>query len=288
MQNLRAGVGYNELMNAFDRFLQRAWLIWLTVVLGMAGGVANAFTLTVAMEEADNRPFEYIDDQGRLTGFHVELVKQVCARLGWDVQFLRLPWSRAQASLAAGNVSAVTYIARSPEREAYAWFLPENMLHVQRIGLYVRRDRVGEIAYQPPLSEMVRHWKFGAAQGYYYNDEINALLKSGAPIDQTAVSQATLYNMLIGGRVDVAVTIVGAIDQARRNIPDIDERVQRVEGALFAGTPVYIGFTRKQQGEKWARDFSREYAAWRSTPNYAWLIARFRVVESVPDAFVPR
>jgi polar amino acid transport system substrate-binding protein len=251
--------------------------------------MAWPYSLTVALEEADNRPFEYIDESGQLTGFHIELVRQVSKALGWDTEFRRVPWKRAQLMLETGEVAAVTYIGATPEREGFAWFLPGNQLQVMRVGLYVRQSRADEIHYQPPLDDMVKRWRFGAAFGYGYNDEINALLQSSAPIDQTARTQGHLFKMLLSNRFDVAIAVLGALDQARHDLPDIDRQVHRLDGALFSGKPAYIAFSHKPpQSEAAARDFAREYARLRGSPAYRELVARFHVADSLPTEFAPK
>ncbi|OHX18260.1 hypothetical protein BI343_08530 [Chromobacterium amazonense] len=115
--------------------------LWLAVLWSLALPVP-AQTLLVAMEEADNRPFEYLDDQGNLTGFHTEIVRAVAKALGWEVSFLRMPWGRAQLSLANGKVDAVTYMGKTAERMKYAVFLDGNQLDVERVTLFVRREDV--------------------------------------------------------------------------------------------------------------------------------------------------
>ena len=112
-------------------------------------------TLLVAVEDADNRPLEYADATGRPTGFHIELVRRVAASLGWQVSFDRVPWQRAQVLLEAGSVDAVTYLVRSPVREAYAVFLPDNRLSETGLDLWVLKSRLGDIRWQPPLSQMM-------------------------------------------------------------------------------------------------------------------------------------
>lgn len=265
-----------------------AWLAGLSLlILGSAATAAT--TLNVAMEEADNRPYEYLDERGQPTGFHVELAREVCAQLGWQLKFSRVPWARAQAMLGSGEANAVTYMSQNAEREKIATFLPDNMLHVMRVVLYVRTERASQIKYQPPLSEMMKKWRFGSAQGYTYNEEIDKLLKAGIPADQTAPTQAQLLPMLLGDRIDVAfVSVIGIIDQVRETIPDIDKRVQRVEGALFTGTPAYIAFTRKGDGEVLAREFAAAYRKYRATPAYGKLLTQFKVQEMAPDGFAPR
>jgi len=259
------------------------------LLLWLASGLATAVTLTVALEEADNRPFEFLDARGEQSGFHVELVRQVCAQLGWQVIFVPVPWKRAQMMVGEGSADAVTYMSQNAERESIALFLPDNILHLMRTVLYVRTERANEIRYQPPLAEMMARWQFGAAFGYTYSDEIDRLIKAGAPVDQTARTQSQLLPMLLADRFDVVfIAVGGAIDQARETIPDIDTRVHRVAGALFDGTPAYIAFTRKKDGERLAREFAAEYKLWRTTPAYPKLLKQFKITEMVPAGFMPR
>jgi len=246
-------------------------------------------TLTVALEEADNRPFEYLGDgDDKQTGFHIELVRQVCAQLGWSVNFSRVPWRRAQIMLTDGDVDAVTYMSQNPEREKIAIFLPDNMLHLMRTVLYVRKGR-DEIKYQAPLADMMQRWRFGAAQGYTYNEEIDRLLKAGLPADQTARTQQHLLTMLMNDRMDIAfVAVGGAVDEARKTVPNIDQRIQRIAGVSFEGTPAFIAFTRKNNGEQLAKEFAAGYKKWRTTPAYGKLLTQFKVSEMAPNGFVRR
>ncbi|MEI9986499.1 MAG: transporter substrate-binding domain-containing protein [Aliidongia sp.] len=96
------------------RFSCVAGSIFLATLLALPCRPSQGATLTVAVEDADNRPLEYVDAEDRPTGFHIELVRQVAAELGWQVAFDRVPWQRAQALLEAGSVDAVTYLVRRP------------------------------------------------------------------------------------------------------------------------------------------------------------------------------
>src|SRR5690606_9381515 len=145
----------------------RPALVLLCLLLSFS---ASATSLVVGMEEANNRPFEYIDENAQLTGFHVELVRAVADRLGWHLHFKRYPWKRAMKALESGELQAVTYVAQSPEREAFAHFHPDNLLHVSRTTLYIKRTRAGEILYQPSLEQMARRWRLGMPNGYYMSD----------------------------------------------------------------------------------------------------------------------
>lgn len=117
-------------------------LLGLYAHAGIAhAGSQQATTLLVGVEEANNFPFEYIDEQAQLTGFHVEVMRAVSARLDWQLEYRRRPWKRTMRALESGEVQAVSYVAKSPEREQFALFLPDNLLHVSGTTLYIKRAR---------------------------------------------------------------------------------------------------------------------------------------------------
>jgi len=245
---------------------------------------ASAYVLSVAIDDEDNRPYEYADDQGHLTGYHVELVREVSQKLGWSSEIHAVPWNRAQAMLARGETTAVTYLAKTPERDKYAIFLPGNVLHAMDIALYASRDRLAEIRYRPPFADMVQHWHFGFTQGYAYSEEIDAALHSSTNAENVVVTQPQLLSMLALRRVDVAVVMDSdaAVDQARRSVPDIETLIAPIEGGRFPGASVYVAFTRIGDGPERAAAFSQEYARWRASPAYGLLKAQFHLA---PSAF---
>jgi polar amino acid transport system substrate-binding protein len=237
------------------------------------------------MEEADNRPFEYVDEQGHITGFHSELVRAVAARLGWQLQFLRVPWKRAQYMLENGQVDAVSYMGSTPERQKYALFLDGNMLHVQHNTLFIRKEDQGRIRYQAPVTEMMKHWRFGAPQGYVLGKELDTAIKGEPSVDLTAHTQAQLLAMLIAKRLDVVAAEVLALQLVKPTIRDVDKLVQALPGAIFSGNPMYIAFPLKGDGPARARQFAAAYAKVRQSEEYPLLVARFHVLDRLPDEF---
>lgn len=244
-------------------------------------------TLSVAVEDADNRPLEYVDAAGRPTGFHIELVRRVAAGLGWQVSFDRVPWQRAQALLEAGSVDAVTYLVRDPGREAYAVFLPDNRLSESGLDLWVLKSRLDEIRWQPPLSQMMGRWRLGGIQGWYYNDDYKTAEARGAPLDLSAPTNIGLARMLLAGRIDLALAEPGFLDQVKPVLPEAADRVEILPGSALPGSPVYIAFTRQDGGPDKARDFAAAYATWRNTPDYGALVEQFGVADRVKFEALP-
>ena len=243
---------------------------------------ARATTLLIAMEEANNAPFEFVDQSGQLTGFHVELIRAVSQRLGWTLKFERYPWKRAILALEHGEAQAVSFVAKNPEREAFALFLPGNLLHVSRNTLYIKRSRADEIHYLPDLQQMARRWSLASPSGYYISAEVNAMIANGLPIAQPTVTQNHLFSMLIAGRYDAIFGFPYSLSSASATIPNLDQQVQRLDGALISGAPMYLAFSRAAPTQL-AEDFAQAYHLFRQDPAYLALAQRFDVTELLPN-----
>lgn len=109
----------------------------------------------------DFPPFNYIDAQGRLTGFHVDLARAICARLEVTAkcQIQALPWPELPAALETGEGDAILAgIAVTPETRArYAFsrpylqfpgrfVMPKAKAVAEPIDIKLAGERVGVIA----------------------------------------------------------------------------------------------------------------------------------------------
>lgn len=251
-------------------------LAWLPAMLQAAA------TLTVALEKADNRPFEYLDGNGHLTGFHVEVISGVCQQLGWQLRFKPLPWKRAEIELASGQVDAVSYMASTPVRQRVALFLPGNRLHLQQVGVFVLRTRLDELPYQPPLVAMVKRYRFGAANNYFYSQEINNLINLGA-VETSATTALQLMDMLQARRYDMVFATLNSLLPLKESNAELMRQIVRVPGVAFNPAAVYLAFTRQGHGVVLAEDFSRAYATFRGKPAYRQLADKYGVAELLPD-----
>ncbi|MBL8581755.1 MAG: transporter substrate-binding domain-containing protein, partial [Rhizobiaceae bacterium] len=110
----------------------------------------------------DFPPFNYIDAQGRLTGFHVDLARAICKRLevATKCQIQALPWDELADALAKGDGEAILAgIAVSAEsRERYAFSRP----YLQFPGRFVmlKEKAVGE-----PLDRKLQGERVGVLAG---------------------------------------------------------------------------------------------------------------------------
>lgn len=77
----------------------------------------GAEPLRIASEGA-YPPFNYIDGQGRLTGFDVDIARALCEALETECSFTAVPWEELIPRLESGDYDViVASMARTPERE---------------------------------------------------------------------------------------------------------------------------------------------------------------------------
>ncbi len=116
-------------------FGQKVWTLLLALVLVMAlvagcapaeeepveepeeEAVENGDTWVVGTS-ADYPPFESVDEDGEFVGFDMDLVREVGARRGMEVEIVDMPFDSLIAALQEGQVDAViASMSATPERE---------------------------------------------------------------------------------------------------------------------------------------------------------------------------
>lgn len=90
------------------------------VVMGVLP--ARADTLRIATEGA-YPPFNYVNDQGQLEGFDVDIAKALCRAMGRTCDIVAKDWDHIIDGLVAGEYEAiVASMAKTPERDALVDF----------------------------------------------------------------------------------------------------------------------------------------------------------------------
>jgi signal transduction histidine kinase len=74
--------------------------------------------------DEDYPPFEYLDEEGRPTGYGVELTRAIALALGLDVEIRLGPWDEIRESLANGEIDLIQGIYYTPERDLIYDFGP--------------------------------------------------------------------------------------------------------------------------------------------------------------------
>lgn len=96
-------------------------LLTAALVLGGTNGAA-ATTLEVATE-GEYAPFSFVDDQGRLVGFDVDIAHALCREMNATCNVVKVAWDNLLDGLVAGRYQMiVASMAKTPGREEKATF----------------------------------------------------------------------------------------------------------------------------------------------------------------------
>jgi His/Glu/Gln/Arg/opine family amino acid ABC transporter permease subunit len=102
------------------RHLALVLFLLLACIPGLAraqGGGGDGRTLSVGLT-GKFPPFNFIDESGTLTGFDIEVSREICAKTGRTCDFKILQWDGLLASLLAGKIDAIiASMAITPERQ---------------------------------------------------------------------------------------------------------------------------------------------------------------------------
>ncbi|WP_320008325.1 transporter substrate-binding domain-containing protein [Maridesulfovibrio sp.] len=119
-------------------------------------------------------PQSYIED-GKPTGFLIELVELAAKRAGYETEVRILPWKRALIMVKHGNADAVFNAGYNEERNKYMRY-PETVLITEKV-VAVRRS--GSRVYFSSKFEGADKFVGGTGRGFYYGRAVDTAIKQG-------------------------------------------------------------------------------------------------------------
>ena len=152
----------------------------------------------------DYPPFNYLDEEGELTGFNVDLARALCDELSVECSIRQLPWNRLLEALREGEADAVIASMRVSERALQQADFTDSYYHTparfvmlksspmkavtpekltgKRIGV------VGQTAHEAYLrdffaaSDIVRHATMDDAKAALRNGRVDMLFGDGVSL----------------------------------------------------------------------------------------------------------
>jgi polar amino acid transport system substrate-binding protein len=145
----------------------------------------------------DFPPFNYLDADNRLTGFHVELVRAICREL--DIvsrcQIQALPWDELDEAINAGQAEALiagTSI-NANTRERYAFTRP----YLRFPARFAARKAV---RLEEPMHRAIAGKRIGVLAGSVHEAMLRAYFPAARPV--TIARSSWLYENLRDGKID--------------------------------------------------------------------------------------
>lgn len=98
------------------RFVSRVAIITILMAIFCGIALGDSKPLVVGDDHA-YPPFSFLDEQGRPSGFNVELIQAVADVLGWELEIKLGPWNVVKNQLKTGELDVVLGMAYSSSRE---------------------------------------------------------------------------------------------------------------------------------------------------------------------------
>lgn len=213
----------------FVRALASALFVCLLLV-----STAQAKDVTFVYETYP--PYEF-SEGGTLVGTDVDVIREVCTRIGVTPIFREVPWKRAMDEVKTGKADAIFSLFRTEEREGFLAF-PEVGLSSERNVLVTRADSGLSVTSIGGLSGTT----VGVVVDYAY----------GEPFDSTQSftrEASNDYEMLMkkleAGRTDLAVINELVLNSMLRKSGK--GSAFSVMEYVVADEPMYVGFSKKSE-----------------------------------------
>ena len=211
----------------FHRLRPRAWLAaaWAaTALLAAPARADDALPARLVCHDDLFVPY-FMQNQGRIEGLNVDVLREAASRLGIAIEFRAMPWRRLESELARpqGTVDCAFAMSRTPAREQYLEFgkVPlqptEYALFVRQAGASAAVSRLDDLAGKVigvragfRLPEAIAS---GAAQGRWSIAEVPtdaanfqklALRRIDAVLADGVVGQYTVKQLKLEGIARVA------------------------------------------------------------------------------------
>lgn len=156
---------------------------------------AQIMSQPLAIYCEEDRPLQFFDKEGKLTGLTIEIVQEIQKRVGNHDSIQVVPWARGLDKIDNNPNTLLFSMARTPEREnAYQWIGP---IMANIYGLYAKADSTLQIH---SIEEAKKINLIGV-----YRDDIRdqTLTRLGFTNLDRASSNISSFKKLMMGRITV-------------------------------------------------------------------------------------
>ena len=186
-------------------------------LLTSCGRAPLGFDKIVIGIDDDFAPISFHDEQDKLVGFDIDLAIETGRRMGIDIEFKPIDWSKKKEELLAGRIDAIwNGLDITPERKEYMIFSKPYM--DDRQILLARKDSDFKIYSEYDLAGKVIGLQAGSNSNDYVNG--NEQLKNSIREMKIYDKFSDVIDDLSSGNIDVAIC---------------DELVARYEMRIYRG-----------------------------------------------------
>lgn len=131
---------------------------------------AESSDSTLTFVASQHPPWHFKGRNGKLVGINVDLAKEICRRMGFESEFLFMPWARGWESILSGDADAIMSASRKKTRLKYLYY-PETDFRMSEYVFFVHKHKL-EKTIQGTYDEIAaRHFTVGIQIGASYDPD---------------------------------------------------------------------------------------------------------------------
>lgn len=218
------------------------------------GAAAQDFpTLTTAWEPWP--PYQYLDEDNRLTGLDVKLLEAVAASAGYRMKFRKLPWERHMEHLKRGSVQVAAGISYTAKRAKFLFY--SRPYRLETVRLYVRRGEAAAMQLTSLADLIGSSFVIGAQAGYYYGTLYESFKGKARFLDHIEEIKAgdANFRKLILKRIDGVLSDTYVAASTLRSLGDT-QKVEAHPMTIYSDR-IYFVFSKKSVDPKTVEAFNR-------------------------------
>lgn len=229
--------------------------VWLAVLaasmaLLMAGSCA-AQAMIVAHGSGQFYPREHMVS-GKLEGLHENIVSNAAKQLDITVNYRALPWKRAIKALELGEVDALMYLGKTPEREKFAYFHEGNILSWANFRPIILLKNRSKIRFDGSL-ESLRNSRVAVGVDYYYGEPFDSASHiNKVPLESP--SSGLLANLLLLERIDMIIYDMNTL-KADLSAPYVEQHFFAYHH-IISSNQYYIAFSKRKRDSAFVKRFA--------------------------------
>lgn len=228
---------------------------------------------TITLEDANNAPYETVEQENKISGLHFEMVEAVAKIMGVKIIWVPLPWRRSIKEIEEGKIDAFTFVTPTPERNKFMYFRPQNVLHKGRDICVITHPNNKNRKFNGTLESLYGS-RVGLLEDYLLSTEIESHKKKFKTQFITGDTKQ-LLTMLLAERFDY--TFSGNNHFAKIHAQPKFKKLIILK-PCFQGEARFIAFSKKVPGyELKATQFEAALVNWKQTAEYRKLLEKYHL-----------
>ena len=147
-------------------------------------------------------PYQYLDEQGILTGLDIDLLRAVASQANCKINFKKTPWKRGLALIQKGEIDVAGGASKTKERSQYSHY--SDPYRFETMSVYIRNSEPMKHTFSNLAELALSSIHLGTVIGYSYGDEFLKLRQENAfkgKVTEVLTDSQNIHKLSIG-RVD--------------------------------------------------------------------------------------